>query len=69
MLTNIRFEGNMQSFNYQPEDIFWGQLAGSLASIDAGVTTVVDHAHMTYSPDHGQCDSITFNLTGYPAAS
>lgn len=45
--------GNMQPFNYQPEDIFWGQLAGCLQSIDSGVTTVVDHAHMSYSPEHG----------------
>ncbi|OJJ42412.1 hypothetical protein ASPZODRAFT_162232 [Penicilliopsis zonata CBS 506.65] len=44
--------GNMQSFNYEPDDIFWGQLAGCLASIDAGVTTVVDHAHMSYSAEH-----------------
>ncbi|KAJ5930561.1 hypothetical protein N7466_006054 [Penicillium verhagenii] len=44
--------GNMQSFNYTPEDIFWGQLAGCQESIHAGVTTVVDHAHLTYSPEH-----------------
>ncbi|KAL2800880.1 hypothetical protein BJX66DRAFT_290344 [Aspergillus keveii] len=44
--------GNIQSFNYTPEDIFWGQLAGCQESIFSGVTTVVDHAHMTYSPDH-----------------
>ncbi|KAL2850149.1 hypothetical protein BJY01DRAFT_261806 [Aspergillus pseudoustus] len=44
--------GNIQSFNYTPEDIFWGQLAGCRESIHAGVTTVVDHAHMTYSPEH-----------------
>ncbi|KAL3453559.1 hypothetical protein BJX65DRAFT_126505 [Aspergillus insuetus] len=44
--------GNIQSFNYTPEDIFWGQLAGCQESIYSGVTTVVDHAHMTYSPEH-----------------
>ncbi|KAL4878110.1 Metallo-dependent hydrolase [Aspergillus karnatakaensis] len=44
--------GNMQSFNYTPDDIFWGQLAGCRESIYSGVTTVVDHAHMTYSPEH-----------------
>ncbi|KIN08319.1 hypothetical protein OIDMADRAFT_100147 [Oidiodendron maius Zn] len=44
--------GNFQSYNYTSDDIFWGQLAGSLESIDGGVTTVVDHAHMTYSPEH-----------------
>ncbi|PLB45058.1 amidohydrolase [Aspergillus steynii IBT 23096] len=44
--------GNLQSYNYRPDDIFWGQLGGCLQSIDGGVTTVVDHAHMTYSPQH-----------------
>ncbi|OJJ67233.1 hypothetical protein ASPBRDRAFT_211004 [Aspergillus brasiliensis CBS 101740] len=44
--------GNIQSFNYTPDDIFWGQLGGCLESINSGVTTVVDHAHMTYSPEH-----------------
>jgi hypothetical protein len=44
----------MQSFNYTPEDVFWGQLGGCLEAIDAGTTFVVDHAHMTYSPEHGR---------------
>ncbi|PCH04011.1 Amidohydrolase 1 [Penicillium occitanis (nom. inval.)] len=44
--------GGIQAYNYSPEDIFWGQLAGCLQSINAGVTTVVDHAHMTYSPEN-----------------
>jgi hypothetical protein len=47
------FLGMLQSFNYQPEDMFWGQLAGCIESIDSGVTTVVDHANLTYSPAHG----------------
>ncbi|KAJ9357594.1 hypothetical protein DTO280E4_3296 [Paecilomyces variotii] len=44
--------GNLHSYNYKPDDIYWGQLAGSLESLDGGVTTVVDHAHMIYSADH-----------------
>ncbi|CEL07317.1 hypothetical protein ASPCAL10477 [Aspergillus calidoustus] len=44
--------GNIQSFNYTPQDIFLGQLAGCQESLYSGVTTVVDHAHMTYSPGH-----------------
>ncbi|EHK25605.1 uncharacterized protein TRIVIDRAFT_167858 [Trichoderma virens Gv29-8] len=44
--------GNMQSFNYIPEDIFWGELGGCLEALNAGTTTVVDHAHMNYSPAH-----------------
>jgi cytosine/adenosine deaminase-related metal-dependent hydrolase len=44
--------GNFAGSLYTPQDIFWGVLAGSLESIDAGTTTVVDHAHMNYSADH-----------------
>lgn len=36
-------------------DIFWGQLAGALESLDAGTTTVVDHSHCNFSPDHRKC--------------
>ena len=45
-------QGNMQSYSFTPDDIFWGQLGGCLEAIDAGTTTVVDHAHLTYSEDH-----------------
>lgn len=45
--------GNMQSYNYTPQDILWGELGGCLEALDAGTTTVVDHSHMAYSPDHG----------------
>lgn len=51
-------KGNQQSFNYTAKDIFWGQLVGCLESLDAGVTTVVDHAHMTYSMEHGTKSSM-----------
>jgi cytosine/adenosine deaminase-related metal-dependent hydrolase len=44
----------MQCCNYTPEDIFWGQLGGCLEALDAGTTTVVDHAHMNYSPKHSK---------------
>jgi hypothetical protein len=46
--------GNMQSYNYTPEDMFWGQLASCLEAIDAGTTYVLDHAHGIYTPEHGQ---------------
>ncbi|EEH06791.1 5-methylthioadenosine/S-adenosylhomocysteine deaminase n1 [Histoplasma capsulatum G186AR] len=51
-LVEYMTSGNMQCSNYTADDIFWGQLGGCLASIDAGTTTVVDHAHMSYSPAH-----------------
>ncbi|KAJ6164803.1 hypothetical protein N7470_003475 [Penicillium chermesinum] len=44
--------GNAQHANYTAEDIFWGQLGGCLEALDAGTTTVVDHAHMSESPAH-----------------
>ncbi|PWY91812.1 Metallo-dependent hydrolase [Aspergillus sclerotioniger CBS 115572] len=44
--------GNFQHVNYTPEDIFWGELAGCLEALDAGTTTVVDHAHMNVSAAH-----------------
>ncbi|KAJ5197862.1 uncharacterized protein N7498_006979 [Penicillium cinerascens] len=44
--------GNMQHANYAPEDVFWGELGGCLEALDAGTTTVVDHAHVNVSPAH-----------------
>ena len=41
----------MASYFYSPRDVFMGSLAGALESIDAGTTTIVDHAHMAYSPE------------------
>ncbi|CAN9112683.1 unnamed protein product [Alternaria alternata] len=46
--------GNSQNFQYSPQDVFYGQLAGMLESIAAGTTTVVDHAHITRSPEHAR---------------
>jgi hypothetical protein len=46
--------GNMQSFNFTPEDMFWGQLAGCLEAIDAGTTYVLDHSHGNYTPEYGK---------------
>jgi cytosine/adenosine deaminase-related metal-dependent hydrolase len=45
-------QGNMQASNYAPEDVFWGTLSGCLEALDAGTTTLVDHAHMNASPTH-----------------
>ncbi len=44
--------GNMQSYNYQPSDSFWGQLSGCLEAIDVGTTTVLDHSHGSYTQEH-----------------
>ena len=37
---------------YGVEDLQLGQYAGSLEALDAGITTVVDHAHNLASPEH-----------------
>ncbi|KAH7347020.1 amidohydrolase, partial [Pyrenochaeta sp. MPI-SDFR-AT-0127] len=36
---------NLTAAKYTPIDTFWGQLSGALECIDAGTTTVVDHAN------------------------
>ncbi|KAF1831598.1 Metallo-dependent hydrolase [Decorospora gaudefroyi] len=51
-LLEYMVHGFLQSVQFSPEDVFYGQLAGMLESIAAGTTTVVDHAHITRSPDH-----------------
>ncbi|KAL0565834.1 hypothetical protein V5O48_016182, partial [Marasmius crinis-equi] len=38
--------GNMTSNIHSREEIFWGQLGGCLNLLNAGTTTVVDHAHL-----------------------
>lgn len=37
---------------FTPEDVFWGNLAGSMEAIDAGTTATLDHAHLNWSEDH-----------------
>jgi cytosine/adenosine deaminase-related metal-dependent hydrolase len=52
--------GNNQSVNYRPQDVFWGVLGGCLEALDAGTTTVVDHAHVNVSPAH--CTYVLFTM-------
>ncbi|RBR13524.1 uncharacterized protein FIESC28_08152 [Fusarium coffeatum] len=52
-MLDYMLEANLQSFNFTPEDIFWGQLAGCLEALDSGTTCVVDNAHMASQPEHG----------------
>ena len=37
---------------HAPDDVYAGALAGALASIDSGTTTVLDHVHAVSSPEH-----------------
>jgi len=46
--------GSMMASVYNSDDIFWGQLGGAMEAVDSGTTTVVDFAHMLYSPEHGK---------------
>ncbi|KAF2189355.1 5-methylthioadenosine/S-adenosylhomocysteine deaminase n1 [Zopfia rhizophila CBS 207.26] len=52
LLLNYMVTGNAQSSQFTPTDIFYGQLSGYLEGLAAGTTTIVDHAHLTYSPEH-----------------
>ncbi|KAL6253149.1 hypothetical protein RBB50_000870 [Rhinocladiella similis] len=52
LLEDYMVEGILQASNFNPTEVFWGQLAGCLECINAGTTTVVDHSHLNYSPDH-----------------
>ncbi|KAH7146188.1 hypothetical protein EDB81DRAFT_856662 [Dactylonectria macrodidyma] len=54
MLLDYYHSGNLGSSHYEPEDVFWGVLSSSLEAIDAGTTTVVDHAHVNYSSEHSK---------------
>jgi cytosine/adenosine deaminase-related metal-dependent hydrolase len=58
--------GNMQSGNYNPEDVFWGELGGCLEALDAGTTTLVDHAHVNISAAHSQCFFLYHQAYGEP---
>ncbi|KAB8236284.1 uncharacterized protein BDW43DRAFT_252000 [Aspergillus alliaceus] len=46
--------GNFASSFLSADDTFWGQLSGALECLDSGTTTVVDHAHINYSPEHSK---------------
>jgi cytosine/adenosine deaminase-related metal-dependent hydrolase len=53
-LLTLDVTGNMASHSYKPQDVFWGQLGGCLEALVAGTTTIVDHAHISYSPEHSE---------------
>jgi cytosine/adenosine deaminase-related metal-dependent hydrolase len=36
---------------YTPEDVYLGQLTGIYESLNAGVTSILDHSHHTWSPE------------------
>jgi hypothetical protein len=46
--------GTVASKYFRAEDGFWGNLAGCMEAIDAGTTTVLDHAHLNWSREHSE---------------
>lgn len=56
----LNVSGNFTSSLHNPADFFWGELGGCLECLDVGTTTVVDHAHMNYSPEHSTCPPSVF---------
>ncbi len=48
------FVGILDSFapKYRPEDVYAGNLWGSLECINAGITTLVDWSHIANTPEH-----------------
>ncbi|KAF7323307.1 5-methylthioadenosine/S-adenosylhomocysteine deaminase n1 [Mycena chlorophos] len=52
LLLDYLAPGNTAGALFTAEDTFWGQLGGCMEMIDGGTTMVLDHAHITHSPDH-----------------
>lgn len=44
-----RYFGPVPASHFQPNDVYLGQLVGLYESLNAGVTTILDHAHHTWS--------------------
>jgi 5-methylthioadenosine/S-adenosylhomocysteine deaminase len=40
------------ALNYRPQDVYIGNLAGSLEALNAGITTLLDWSHINNTPDH-----------------
>lgn len=55
--------GNFTSGLHKDEDFFWGTLGGCLAMLDAGTTTVVDHAHLNYTPQSSTLSLFPFEMS------
>lgn len=52
---------------YRPEDVYAGTLLGALAALDAGVTTLVDWAHIQNSPAHADASVAALREAGIRA--
>jgi len=52
---------------YRPEDVYIATLAGALEALDAGVTTVLDWAHIMNSPEHADASIDALRRSGIRA--
>lgn len=52
MLLEYLPTSNLTAHLFGPGDVYLGELGGLKELIDPGVTTVVDHCHAVYSPEH-----------------
>lgn len=52
---------------YRPEDVYAGTLLGALAALDAGITTLVDWAHIQASPAHSDASVAALRDAGIRA--
>lgn len=48
----LRFSALVAAPLFSPEDIYISQLTGIYEALSSGVTTILDHAHHTWTPDH-----------------
>jgi 5-methylthioadenosine/S-adenosylhomocysteine deaminase len=53
--------------SYRPRDVYAGTLLGALAALDAGITTLVDWAHVQNSPDHSDASVAALRDAGIRA--
>jgi cytosine/adenosine deaminase-related metal-dependent hydrolase len=53
--------------HYRPEDVYAGNLAGSLECLSAGITTLVDWSHINNTPEHSDAALQALNEAGIRA--
>ena len=61
-MTDLLLISYRQASNFTTRDAFWGQLGGCLEALNAGTTTVVDHAHINVSKDHCVFSPVKFRF-------
>jgi cytosine/adenosine deaminase-related metal-dependent hydrolase len=48
----LRYGADVAAPYFTPEDVYISQLTGIYETLAAGVTTILDHAHHTWTPEH-----------------